>query len=190
RRKTARRLQSVPARFWGRSRCLPRPSGRRRRRRWSQGVSCAFRGRFSSECWIVFRTRRTNCARLWQDEWIKPPAKSSMYAPSPTRATRSDCGVLELQRRRYRHGDGRSRPTAQVLHHLYVGEPIGEGWRNPDMIEPAAFVGSLPVSRAVAPPRVKLGRLRNEHAHGVDPAALLLCRDELLALDRRVRPSS
>jgi hypothetical protein len=94
---------------------------------------------------------------------------------------------ISLEYRGHRHVIRRSRGAAQMLHHLQISEPVGERRRDPDVIEPAALVGSLPIGRAVAPPGVELGRFGDQHAHGIEPAAVLLRADELLALDRRVR---
>src|SRR5262249_5343203 len=94
---------------------------------------------------------------------------------------------LYLEYRRHRHVIGWSRRAAHMLHHLHIAEPVGERRRDPDVIEPAPLVSLLPIGRAITPPGVELRRFGHPHAHGIDPAALLLGGDELLALERCVR---
>src|SRR6185295_1938702 len=74
-----------------------------------------------------------------------------------------------------------------MLEDAHAGEPVCERRRNPDVVEPAALVGCLPIGRAIAPPSIELRWLRRVHAHGVDPAARVLNGDELLAFEWRVR---
>ena len=127
--------------------------------------------RCSSRCWTGF----PDAARKLR-EHSGARASISRRARSTTCArrcsTRSDARIdVNLQRRRHRHVVGGPRPAARMLAHPQAGDAVGERGRDPDVVEAAALVGGLPVGRAVAPPRVELGRLRHQHAHGVDPAA-------------------
>src|SRR5262245_26576858 len=94
---------------------------------------------------------------------------------------------LHLNRRRDRDVVGRPLPAACLFADADFRDPITQLRRDPDVVEAAALVDGGPVGRAVAPPRVELGRLRYEGPHGVDPASRALRRHELLAFDRRVR---
>src|SRR6202043_3516375 len=65
-------------------------------------------------------------------------------------------------------------------------EAIAQFRADPNMVEPPPLVDGRPIGRAVAPPRVELGRFGNEPAHDVDPVSGSLGVAELLALDRRM----
>src|SRR5207245_11055823 len=80
-----------------------------------------------------------------------------------------------------------AQPATRFLEDSYLSNPIGQRRGHPDMVQAAAFVGGLPIRRAIAPPCEELCRLRHLHAHGIDPSAGRLRLRELLALDRRVR---
>src|SRR3984893_3856019 len=151
----------------------------------------------------IFPPASGACCGAWRSSArsrfeLRPPSKSAEPTESRlTRAQPSLCrywfvrgpapALWQLERGRHRHVVGGAQSAAQALANLQIGDPVGECWRNPDMIEAAALVRGLPIGRAVAPPGVELGRLGHAHAHGVDPATGLLHADELLALDRRMR---
>ena len=68
----------------------------------------------------------------------------------------------------------RALPAAGLAQDLRAGQARRELLREPDVVEPAAAVGFLPVRGAVAPPGVDALGLGLERADRVDPAARLL----------------
>src|SRR5258708_5629214 len=69
----------------------------------------------------------------------------------------------DLDRRRHRHVIRRPFPTARVLGDIDARDAVAELRRDPDMIEAAAAIRSLPVvHRAIAPPCIELLGLRGE----------------------------
>ncbi len=82
--------------------------------------------------------------------------------------------------------DGRSQPRASRVIRKSL-TPSLQRARHPDVIEPSAAIGQRPVGGAVAPPRIDLFRQRDAFARDVDPFAVGLRRQQLLAFDRGVR---
>ncbi len=78
-------------------------------------------------------------------------------------------------------------PAARLPGYSHVGDPVGDGGADPDVIETAPAVGRLPVGRPVAPPCIEFGRLRHEGPQNVVPCAGRLYGGEFFAFDRRMR---
>src|SRR5947208_8756170 len=78
-------------------------------------------------------------------------------------------------------------PAAGVARDAEIRDAVLQRARNPDVVEPAAAVADGPVRGAVAPPGIDLLRLRNALARDVEPFAMGLRRQQLLAFDRGVR---
>src|SRR5262245_2817831 len=66
--------------------------------------------------------------------------------------------------RDHRHMVRRARPAAYALQDRVLGDAVAKRAADPNVIKPAAAVGSLPVLRAIAPPRIDLFLCRYDAA--------------------------
>src|SRR5690349_24349968 len=82
---------------------------------------------------------------------------------------------------------GRTLPAPRVAGDPEIADAILQSARDPDVIQPAAAITYGPVGGTIAPPGIDLLRERNPHPRHVEPFAMGLCRQELLAFDRGVR---
>src|SRR5690606_3191197 len=112
-----------------------------------------------------------------------PVAPSAPSRPQPACLTLRSPNV---EARNHRHMVGRPIPPACLAQYVITGEARNEIGRRPDMVEPTPPVGCLPVTRAIAPPGVKLLFVGDVEAHEVDPACGLAHCLEALRLDGRV----
>src|SRR5581483_30825 len=78
-------------------------------------------------------------------------------------------------------------PAPCLATDLEITHTLLEGTGHPDVVEPAATVANGPVGGAVAPPGIDLFRCRYPFARHVDPFAMSLRREQLLAFDRGMR---
>src|SRR3954449_12246845 len=78
-------------------------------------------------------------------------------------------------------------PAARIARNPEVGYSTLERARYPDVVEPSPTIGQRPIGGTIAPPRINLFRQRNPLSRHVDPAAMRLRCQQLLAFDRGVR---
>ena len=95
-------------------------------------------------------------------------------------------GKLERNRRHHRHVVGRTQPAARFFQNRVAGDTIAQGARDPDVVEPAAAVGSLPIARAIAPPGIDFLVMRHERPRHIVPVEGIQRRREQFGFDRRM----
>src|ERR1700693_786552 len=154
-------------------------------RRWRKRYCAALPSMPASAAeWNCWKPRPSSMAgiRVASSPLGKKPrsAGSTSSRPSRSGGNRRLQYRLKIDRRDHRHMVGRTQPASRIFEDRMLRDAIAQRAAHPDMVQPTAAVGRLPVARAIAPPGIDLLVMRHEGSRHVVPLEGLFRRGEKL----------